>query len=150
MNKTIEANEINKIHRIGKNKQGNKPRPILCSFVNGWKRTEIMQNKKALKKIYIMEDYSKEVMEKRKALQPELLAEREKGNIAYLKYDKLIIKENNYDKRKRELSYSPQSPSKNQPKKQQTINTAKIKRTNAFDVMRGRSNSLNIDFSKKQ
>ncbi|VVD03755.1 unnamed protein product [Leptidea sinapis] len=53
-----------------------------------------------------------------KALQPQLLEERKKGNIAYLKYDKIIIKEpnTNNDKRKREQSTSPQSPSKTQPK----------------------------------
>lgn len=96
LNINVEECEINKIHRIGRNyREGSKPRPVLCSFVNNWKKNEIIKNKKNLKKIYISEDYTKEVLEKRKALQAELVKERQKGNIAYMKYDKLIVKENN-------------------------------------------------------
>lgn len=71
------------------------------------------------------------MLEKRKQLQAKLIEERQKGNIAYLKYDKLIVKENNYsqEKRKRQTSTSL-SPDNNQPKKQQTTNTMKTNRTN--------------------
>lgn len=153
LNITLEENEVNKLYRLGKNKVMNKPRPVLCSFINGWKRDEIMKNKKNFKKIHISEDYTKDVLEKRKALLPKLHEEKEKGNIAFLKYDQLIVKETNtnMDKRKRELSTSPQSPLKTQPKKQQTLNLNKANRTNAFDVMRSRSNSLsNISNNNNQ
>lgn len=153
LNMNLEDYEINKIYRIGnKNKDSSKPRPVLCSFINNWKKTEIIRNKKNLKNIYVTEDYSKEVLEKRRALQTELAEEREKGKIAYLKYDKLIVKENNVsqEKRKRETSSSPTSIN-NQPKKQQTIASNKTKRTNAFDMMRSRSNSLsNVSTAKNQ
>lgn len=149
LNMTIEENEVNKIYRLGKNKVENKPRPVLCSFINGWKKDEIMKNRKSLKKIYISEDYSKEVLEKRKALQPQLLEERKKGNTAFLKYDKLIVKEPNTDKRKREPSTSPQSFSITQPKKQQTLSSIKANRINAFDVMRSRANSLTNVYTHK-
>lgn len=149
----IESHEINKIYRIGnKNRENNKPRPVLCSFINNWKKNEIIKNKKNLKEIYVTEDYSKEVLEKRKALQAELVEERKKGNKAYLKYDKLVIKENNInqEKRKRETSTSPAS-NINQPKKQQTLSSIKSNRINAFDLMRSRSNSLtNISPIDKQ
>lgn len=144
MNTNIEEHEINKIHRLGERKMdSSKPRPVLCSFISNWKKNEIMRNKKKLKAIYITEDYSKEVLEKRKELQEKLKEEREKGNTAYLKYDKLIVKENNIsqEKRKRETSVSPSSY-KNQPKKQQTLNTIKSDRANAFDIMRSRSSSF--------
>lgn len=147
----IEKNEVNKLYRLGKNKAGDKPRPVLCSFMNGWKKEEIMKNKKKLQKIYITEDYSKEVLEKRKALQPRLLEEKKKGNIAFFKYDQLIVREPNTDKRKRELSTSPQSIADTQPKKQQMLSSTKANRTNAFDAMRSRSNSLtNISINEKQ
>lgn len=58
------------------------------------------------------EDYSKEILEKRKQLQPQLEEEKKKGNIAYIKYDKLIVlnpKNNDGEKRKRETSDSPKS-----------------------------------------
>lgn len=152
LNINIEDYEINKIHRIGeKNRDSDKPRPVLCSLLNNWKKNEIMKNKKNFKKIYVTEDFSKEVLEKRKALQAELVEERKKGNTAYLKYDKLIVKENtNQEKRKRETSASP-SAENNHPRKQQTLSVINHNRTNAFDVMRSRSNSLsNTSTLKKQ
>lgn len=148
INIEVDDCEVNKIYRLGnKNKESKKPRPVLCSFINNWKKTEIIKNKKNLKDIYITEDYSKEVLEKRKKLQAELVKEREKGNIAYLKHDKLIVKESNniQEKRKREVSTSPSiSPSShsNQPKKQQTIPPFKPNVTNAFNLMRPRASSL--------
>ncbi|XP_037295310.1 uncharacterized protein LOC119189515 [Manduca sexta] len=141
LNINMEQFEINNLYRLGKNKVQNKPRLVLCSFINTWKKDEIMKNRKNLKKIYISEDYSKEVLEKRKALLPLLKEEREKGNIAFLNYDKLVVKEPNAEKRKREPTTSP-SPSKTQPKKQLTLNSAKNNRMHAFDATRPRSNSL--------
>lgn len=144
LNIDIVDNEVNKIHRIGKkDPESNKPRPVICSFVNYWKKNEIIKNKKNLKNIYIMEDYSKEALKKRKELQTKLVEERNKGKIAYLKNDKLIIKDNNtsQEKRKRDISTSPSSPN-TQPKKQPTLFATKANRTNAFDKMRSRSNSF--------
>lgn len=139
----FEDNEINKIHRIGK-KSSEKARPILFSFVNEWKKNEVMKMKKKLKDVYITEDYTKEVLEKRKLLQAQLIEERSKGNIAYLKFDELIIKGKNdnmnKEKRKREMSTSPQEETK--IKKQQNLMPSKTNRLNAYDVMRIRSNSF--------
>ncbi|XP_013180641.1 PREDICTED: uncharacterized protein LOC106127160 [Papilio xuthus] len=140
----IDPRDINKIHRIGKKlREGNKPRPILCSFTSNWKKNEIIKNKKKLKNIYVNEDYPKEVLEKRKALQVELIEERNKGKIAYIKYDKLIVKDHNTnkEKRKRETSVSP-STHVSHPNKQQALSSIKTNRTNAFDMMRARSNSF--------
>lgn len=145
-NKDLNINigdfEINKIFRIGKKSPDGKPRPVLLSFVNLWKKNEVMKARKNLKDIYITDDYSKEVLEKRKNLQTKLKEERMKGNFAYLKYDKLVVKETNTTKenRKREISSSPQDNT--QPNKQQARMTSQNNRRNAFDVMRGRSNSL--------
>lgn len=142
---TIEDYEINKIHRIGMRNKNEKPRPTLLSLVSGWKKNEIMRNKKQLKEIYITEDYSKETLEIRKSLQPKLMEERKKGNFAYIKYDKLIVKENlrAIDKRKREVSTSPQDDL--QPKKQQTLSSSKNNRINAFDILRSRSHTLSTN-----
>lgn len=142
LNINIGDFEINNIYRIGKKSTDGKPRPVLFSFVNSWKKNELMKVRKNLKDIYITEDYSKEVLEKRKMLQTKLKEERMKGNFAYLKYDKLVVKENNAtnDKRKREISSSPRDNI--QAKKQQVWTPSQNNRRNAFDVMRGRSNSL--------
>lgn len=139
----LEEYEVNKIYRIGKEKSNDKPRPILFSFVNEWKKNEIIKVKKNLKDVYITEDYTKAVLEKRKLLQAQLKEERRKGNIAYLKFDKIIIRENNNntfnDKRKREMSSSPQDNT--QPKKQQTLKPSTNNRLNAYDLMRFKTNS---------
>ncbi|GBP69809.1 hypothetical protein EVAR_51972_1 [Eumeta japonica] len=151
LNLSVEENEVNRLYRLGKNKSENKQRPVLLSFINGWKKDQIIKNKKSLKEIYISDDYSKEVIEKRKALLPQLLEEKKKGNIAYLKYDKLVVKGPITDKRKREISTSPQSTYTTKPKKQQTISSVKSNRKNVFDLMRNRSNSLtDIPTHKKQ
>ncbi|CAG4989728.1 unnamed protein product [Colias eurytheme] len=142
LNFTLEDRDVNKIYRIGKGNNDNKPRPIVLSLVSGWRKSEIMKNKKKLKELYLTNDYSKETLEKRKALQSKVREEREKGNFAYIKYDKLVVKENpnSKDKRKRETSYSPQEDV--QPRKQQTLTSASTSRKNAFDMMRIRSNSF--------
>lgn len=153
LNINLENFEVNKIHRLGHKKpEENKPRPILCSFVNNWKKNEIIKNKKNLKKIFITEDYSREVLQKRKQLQAELVEERKKGNIAYLKYDRLIVKQNNnpQEKRKRETSASPSSCNSQPKKQQQSLFSTKSNRADAFDMMRARSNSLSNPASNKK
>ncbi|KAJ8726769.1 hypothetical protein PYW08_015626 [Mythimna loreyi] len=141
LNITVTDRDINTIRRIGKlTLKNEKPRPILVSFVCNWQRNDILKNKKKLKDIHISEDYPKDVIRKRKELLPKLTEERKKGNYAIISYDKLIIRKGNpgMEKRKRDSSTSPAMY--NQPRKQPA--TAKENRINAFDLMRGRSNSF--------
>ncbi|XP_061725389.1 uncharacterized protein LOC133531275 [Cydia pomonella] len=104
-------------------------------------------NKKKLKNAYAAEDYPKEVLDRRRELYSKLEEEREKGKYAFIKYDKLVIKEGKpgNEKRKREASSSPNVTE--QPRKQQS--TTKTHRLNAFDVMRNRCNSLSTPNSPK-
>ncbi|CAH0714155.1 unnamed protein product, partial [Brenthis ino] len=80
----------------------------------------------------------------RKQLQPQLEEERKKGNIAYLKYDKLIVKkptDKTRDKRKREDSGSPNSST--QKKINSKSVSKEIKGPNILNyVGRGRTASL--------
>ncbi|KAM3967608.1 uncharacterized protein ACR2FA_011162 [Aphomia sociella] len=94
LNISIQKNEVNNVYRIGSKKKDNeKPRPVLVCFTNAWKRDEIIRNKKKFDNIYVTEDFTKKVLETRKLLQDKLKEERSNGNIAYLKYDKLIVKQ---------------------------------------------------------
>lgn len=142
LNILVEDRDINMIYRIGKiDKNNTKARPIMVSFVNNWKKSDIMKNKNKLKNnVYASEDYPKEILNKRKELLPRLIEEKKKGNYVMMNYDKLIIKEGRpgNDKRKREISTSPSGSE--QPRKQHL--TTKTSRLNAFDLMRNRSNSL--------
>ena len=145
LNIFVEDRDINMIYRIGKTDlKKEKIRPILISFVNNWKRSDIMKNKNKLKNnVYASEDYPKEILDRRRELLPKLIEEKKKGNYAVLNYDKLIIKEGRpaIEKRKRETSTSPSGSE--QPRKQHQL--VKTNRLNAFDLMRNRSNSLPLD-----
>lgn len=141
LNILVEDRDINTIYRIGKrDKQKEKGRPILISFVNNWKKSEIMKNKNKLNNnVYASEDYPKDVLNRRRELLPKLEEERKKGNYATINYDRLIVKDGKSGNVKRKRD-SPASPSiSEQPRKQQTT---KANRRNAFDLMRNRSNSL--------
>lgn len=120
----IDSQEIKNIYRIGKN--NNKSRPVVVTIASLWKKHIILKNKANLPPgMNVKEDYTKEVLEKRKQLQPQLEEERKKGNIAFLKYDKLIVKtptDKTRDKRKREDSGSPNSST------QKKINSTETKK----------------------
>lgn len=134
----IECQEISTAYRLGK--KGAKIRPVVATITSHWRKQLIFINKKNLPaNIYVEEDFPKEVLEKRKQLIPELKEQRKKGKIAYIKYDKLVVKEKEgNEKRKRDLtSTSPEE----HPRKQQINNKTKEQRLNAFDMMRNRSNS---------
>lgn len=137
----ITKQDINKAFRIGVFK--GTTRPVLISFVNAWKRNEILRNKKKLpKNISIKEDFTKEVLEKRKELLPILEEERKKGRIAFIKQDKLIVKDKgelSRDKRKREPTSSPKEADN---ATEQIKAPQKINKINAFHrLYRGRSQS---------
>lgn len=108
----LNSNEISSVYRIGK-KDNNKNRPVVVSFTSVWKKHYVLKNKRGLPPgVYVKEDFSKEVLEKRKQLQLQVEEEKKKGNIAFLKYDKIIVKKSSgqpRDKRKREESGSPKS-----------------------------------------
>lgn len=133
--------EINKAHRLGP--KGDKTRPLLVSFTTTWKKNLVLRSKNTFRSdIYIKEDFSKETLEKRKELTPQMLQERQKGKIAYIKKDKLIIREPREDtnsKRKRDqnksLSNSPGEVVKSAPKKNKTASLDNF-------ITRNRSTSL--------
>lgn len=87
----LTYSDVQEIKRLGK--KGERPRPTVVTFTTLGKKIEIFKQKEALKdtQYYMKEDFPKYVLEKRKELQEQLKLEREKGNTAILKYDKLIV-----------------------------------------------------------
>lgn len=149
----LSNNDISSAYRIGKKiASSEKSRPIVATLVTTWKRNEILNNKKRSKDIYVSEDFPKDVVEKRRSLQTQMHEERMKGNFAYIKYDKLIIKNKNYkiyEKRKRAPSTTPSASPSQAPSRVENIivesNTtpvSKFSKVNAFDIMRARSHSV--------
>lgn len=145
----IYSSEINNAYRLGV-KKDNKPRPILVTFTTNWRRNEVLTNKKRLNsEIYIKEDLSKETLEKRKELLPQLKEERAKGKICYFVKDKIVIKEPKEDKRDKRKRVRTRSPSKS-PNNPSTLAPKKTIKTNMLDyVARGRSASLSLPSTPK-
>lgn len=141
----IYSQEISNVYRIGK-KSDNKIRPVVVSLTTQWKKHLVLKNKSNLPaNIYVKEDYSRETLEKRKQLQSQVEEEKKKGNIAYLKHDKLIVIEpndNNREKRKRETSGSPNQTTS----KKASVNTSRISTQSYAKIQRSdtiRPNTLN-------
>lgn len=149
----LDSSEISKIYRIGK-QVNNKNRPVVVTITTLWKKHLILRNKSHFPQgTYIKEDYTKEVLEKRKQLQIQVEEERKKGNVAFIKYDKLVIKktrDNNIEKRKREESGSPNSSNQKKTAVLKTQSNTGTKTTRKDTsrpnilsyVERGRSSSL--------
>ncbi|XP_045783714.1 uncharacterized protein LOC123879871 [Maniola jurtina] len=133
-----EVLEIQSVKRFGNIE--NKPRPVSVSLTTMGKKIQILKHKKSLQgsKIYIQEEFPKKVLEIRRELKNKQKFEIEKGNIAYLKYDKLIVKDKKETTHnKRQLSESPiyaettpnvstypQQPSQRQSHKKYRANTS--------------------------
>lgn len=152
MNTTCTKHELEMVKRMGR-KSENKIRPIVATFTTYGTKIAILKNKHFLKEksIYVKEDYPQQILEKRKELQDQMQKERNDGKIAFLRYDRLIVRDPNiYDKtekepklransKKRELEITPPNQKENQyvprdsalsPKYQAVAKKTKVKKTN--------------------
>lgn len=115
-------NGIEAVRRLGK--KGDKIRPVVVTFSTMGLKIKIQQNQKCLKNspYYIKQDYPLEVLNKRRELQTQLKEERELGNKAFIKYDKLVVLPNKNkhlpqnNTNKRILSESPETVTINSQK----------------------------------
>lgn len=141
----IDIYEINNYYRLGKKHEESKVRPILISFTSFQKKLIILRNKKKMpNQTYITEDFSKETMEMRKNLQEKLKQEKQNGKDAFIRNNKIVIKETpDTEKRKREASISPNNVSTSLSSgSENSIAPTKLHKTNAFEYMKARSASL--------
>lgn len=111
MNIDCRKEEIQEVRRVGKN--SGKIRPIIVTLNTMGKKIELLKNKNSLSttSYYIKQDFPPEVIEERKKLQNQLKIEKEKGNRAFIKYNKLVILPNSNqqnERQKRNLSLSPE------------------------------------------
>ncbi|KAI4807552.1 hypothetical protein KUCAC02_027355 [Chaenocephalus aceratus] len=88
-----ERIEVERAHRMGNGRGADKPRQIVVKFLHFKDKTAVMGRRNRLKgtNIFLNEDYPEAVRQKRKELIPAMKAERSKGNIAYIRYDRLIV-----------------------------------------------------------
>lgn len=118
-----DKSNLETVRRMGKLTHG-KIRPINTTLTTYGMKLSILKNKKKLDNtdIYIKEDFPPQVLETRRLLQEQLKKVRDEGRIAYIRYDKLVIKEPNLTKKdvnskKRELETSPPHDPINSPEK---------------------------------
>lgn len=86
--------ELDLVHRAGKPMSSSgKPRPVVVKFLRLKDKLAVLDRAKNLKGtgIFINEDFPEAVRLRRKQLLPEMKAARQRGDIAYLRYDKLIV-----------------------------------------------------------
>lgn len=169
MKLNFSSQDIDFARRLGKRVNGNKPRPILVSFIWFKKVVEILANKKALSNsnIAITEDFPQDVLETRKKLLPIMKGLRENNNHAYIKYDKLYVNgkeweceltttdpEKSHNKRIHSDEINPNSATELVTKtaKEQNVNIQKNKRPRGrpSSLERNRKNSLTKIVSASQ
>lgn len=136
-NITLEARDIQGLKRIGK--RGDRPRPIIITFVTLGQKIHILKQKRVLKdtQFYLKEDFPKQILEKRKELLEQAKIEKEKGNNVRIQYDKLVIQKSN---NKRPLPVSPVDTFK--PQSDNTTQATKKNKTLKTHAPILRSNSL--------
>ncbi|CAH0404044.1 unnamed protein product [Chilo suppressalis] len=106
--------EVSDVKKLG-NSSPDKTRPIMVTLTLTWRKIELLKNNKNFPSgIYVTPDYPKEILLKRKELMKEKEEKEKKGNIAYIRYDKLIVrsKEDRENNRKRLPSKSPSEKNK--------------------------------------
>lgn len=114
----LKEEEIDFLRRIGK-KIEDKTRPILVGITTFRKKIMILKNKRYLKDtdIYITEDFSPEVLTKRKELRGQMMEERKNGKFAILVYDKLIVRDEKESTGKRRRRASSDTPKRGKANK---------------------------------
>lgn len=119
----LDRRDIQEVKRIGR--KGEKPRPIVVTFSTLGLKIDIYKQRTTLKDTpyYLKEDYPHYVLEKRKELQKQILEEKEKGNIAIIKYDKLVImNKKTTNNNKRMISTSPENSPLTRNKQKTQVN----------------------------
>lgn len=89
-----QAMRAGKVNISSDGTQG-RPRPVIVRFHRIKDRDTVLRNARKLKgtSIFINEDYPETVRQKRKELLPKMKEARERGDYAFLRYDKLIIRQ---------------------------------------------------------
>lgn len=82
--------EIEHVNRMGKN--SGKVRPVVVTITTTSRKIELLKKKRSLDgtNIYLKEDFSPSVLQKRRELQEDLKRERESGKKVALRYDKIV------------------------------------------------------------
>ncbi|CAF4821650.1 unnamed protein product [Pieris macdunnoughi] len=126
--------EISNMRRLGK-KMNDKKRPILITLALNWRKYELLKNNKNFPtNIHATEDYPKEIIQIRKELRQRKEQEEKNGKIAFIRYNKLIVKEKAplETKRKRSPTESPSATDNQKNSKPEALKKSTIHNTNTI------------------
>ena len=89
----VRAMTIERAHRTGRT--GSKAQTIVVKFAQYEDRELVLVAAKKTRPrgIYVNEDFSQRIMARRKEPLPKMMKAREEGNIAYLSFDKLVVRD---------------------------------------------------------
>ena len=90
----VDTLKIERAHRTGAT-TAQRDRTIVVKFSSFKERDAIIREARTVKPrgVYVNEDYSQRVITRRKELLPQMREARERGKVAYLSFDKLIVKD---------------------------------------------------------
>ena len=92
----ISGMTIERAHRVRSTGMNNLSahKPIVVKFTSFKSRDAVLKACRQHKPagLHVFEDFSSRVMKRRKELLPEMYAKRQEGKIAYLSYNKLVVK----------------------------------------------------------
>ena len=91
----VGALQIERAHRTGAPTTTQCERTIVVKFASFKDRDTIIRAARTVKPngFFFNEDFSQRVISRRKELLPDMRKARERGNIAYLSFDKLVVKD---------------------------------------------------------
>ena len=86
---------IERAHRTGGDNHSDRPKTIVVKFESYKDRDTVMRaaRKEKPRGVFVNEDLSHRVMARRRELMPRLRESRQQGNIAYLSYDRLVVRD---------------------------------------------------------
>lgn len=121
MKLTIKKDEIEYVSRLGP--ESGRNRPIRLILTTRKTRNTIISKKNSLKNtnIYISEDFPKETLEVRKGLIQEMKKQRKNGKIAYIDYDKLVVRDTVVKQRNKRMPSEEGNKTPDQNKIQQRV-----------------------------
>ena len=91
----VKAIAIERAHRTGGAQNAERDRTVVVKFTHVKDRDSMLQAARANRPrgVFVNEDFSMRVVSRRKKLIPEMKEARDRGKIAYLSYDRLVVKD---------------------------------------------------------
>ena len=86
---------IERAHRTGGDNHSDRPKTVVVKFESYKDRDTVMRaaRKEKPRGVFVNEDLSQRVMARRRELMPRLREARQQGKIAYLSYDRLVVRD---------------------------------------------------------